>query len=166
MSACNRAACMESVFQLPQVLLRATVRPPVVPRVHWLQRQPYSTVGDSTTRHCPHHHHHAPSRPRALMSSRYTISLSTGSLHSRTLHTGQRAASSRWGHLTSVEDAQEYLASMPVPQRQCLERAVLDARKEQESDEEDVTPPTWKQLKLCEQRVHSGSLIPRPPKRA
>ena len=50
-----------------------------------------------------------------------------------------------------MEDAQKFLASIPVPQRQCLEQAVLDTRKKQESDK-DVTPPTWKQLKLCEQR--------------
>ncbi len=126
---------------------------PAAPSTHyWLQRHPYSTLQPpgqeqaSSTRHWPQ-------GLRILPMQCTSTSNGKVSLHRRTLHTGQRAASSRWGHLTSAEDARKFLASMPVPQRLCLERAVLDTRKEQEGEMEsaqDVTTPTWKQLKLCE----------------
>lgn len=55
--------------------------------------------------------------------------------------------SSRRGHLSSIEDAQKFLAALPIPQRMCLEKAVMEANKGVEP--EVVTPPTWNQLKLC-----------------
>lgn len=69
----------------------------------------------------------------------------------RSLHAtsaGQpRFYSSRRGRLSSIEDAHKFLAELPVPQRMCLEKAVIEAKKEVEP--EVVSPPTWNQLKLC-----------------
>lgn len=71
------------------------------------------------------------------------------SLH-RSLHTTSLGLySSRRGRLSSIEDAQKFLAALPIPQRTCLEKAVMEARQG-EAESEAVTPPTWNQLKLCE----------------
>ena len=157
------AACTERVFQLSPVVLSVTVSP-VSPTLqnhqyhhhhhhyHWLHRlqrpteQPTRHLHHVSTRHWPH------TPPRWIMQQQigdrarrpHTTTTTT-----RPLHTSIGTTSSRWGHLTSVEDAQKFLASMPVPQRQCLEQAVLEAREKAEQ-EKDGTPPTWRQLKLCE----------------
>ena len=65
----------------------------------------------------------------------------------RCLHTTPSALYSlRRGKLSSIEDAQKFLAALPVPQRTCLEKAVMESRKG-EGEEEEVTPPTRNQLK-------------------
>lgn len=67
--------------------------------------------------------------------------------HHRSLHTTCRVSSLRRGNLSSTDDARKFLASLPVPQRECLERVVMEARKE---EGKDAKPPSWKQLKMCE----------------
>ena len=59
----------------------------------------------------------------------------------------RRHYSTRRGRLSSIEDAKKFLAALPVPQRMCLEKAVMETKKE---EVEVVTPPTSNQLKLCE----------------
>lgn len=54
--------------------------------------------------------------------------------------------STRRGKLSSMEDAKKFLAALSIPQRTCLEKAVMEG----EAGPEVVTPPTWNQLKLCE----------------
>jgi hypothetical protein len=58
-----------------------------------------------------------------------------------------RHYSTRRGELSSKEDARKFLAGLPVPQRLCLEKAVLETTK---VEPEVETPPTWNQLQLCE----------------
>ena len=59
--------------------------------------------------------------------------------------------SSRRGELSSLEDARKFVASLPLTQKECLEKAIAEIREENNEHKEGVTPPTWKQLRLCEQ---------------
>lgn len=114
------------------------------------QQQPAPALHRSQEEGLPVSYSHSCVRARQF-PYHSTTSLGQPLHHStrRNAHTSSHCYSTRRGQLSSLEDAKEFLVSLPVPQRTCLEKAIMETKKG-EAEPEVVTPPTWNQLKLCE----------------
>lgn len=93
-------------------------------------------------------------------STRWTIdgnlfNMASGSTWRKRFHTAvsstgtgsQVLFSTRWGKLTSQDDARRRVARLSAEERTHLEKAIEDLKRR--SEEADSEPPTRNQLKLC-----------------